>query len=258
MPFLTAGGERLEYERFDPPLAREQTIVMLHEGLGSVAMWRHFPSQLAAATSRAVVAYSRVGYGRSATLRRPRTVEYMHTEALLVLPELLDRLQIANPILFGHSDGASIALIYAGGGDRIVDGVIALAPHVMVEELSVKSIAAVRDAYLSRGLRERLARYHTDVDGAFWGWNDIWLSADFRSWNISPYLAQIRCRILAIQGEDDEYGTMAQIERIASTAPQVELVKLPECGHSPHRDQSEAVLQAVTRWLSHAAEPVRS
>jgi pimeloyl-ACP methyl ester carboxylesterase len=249
MPFLTAGACQLEYEWIEPAGASGPTIVMLHEGLGSLAMWRDFPSRLADATGCATLVYSRQGYGRSAALQGPRRVRYMHDEALVVLPQLLDELRIRNPVLFGHSDGASIALIHAGGSGRTVAAVIALAPHVVVEDISVTSIAAARRAYETTDLRERLARYHENVDGAFWGWNDIWLSAEFRSWDIGDYLPEIRCGILAIQGEDDEYGTMAQIERIASAAPHVELVRLAACRHSPHRDQPAAVLDSVTRFL---------
>ena len=255
MPFLTPGSSQLEYEWVEPAGASGPTIVMLHEGLGSLAMWREFPARLADATGCATLVYSREGYGRSAALQGPRRVRYMHDEALVVLPHLLDELRISNPILFGHSDGASIALIHAGGSDRAVAGVVALAPHVMVEDISVTSIAATRRAYQTTDLRERLARYHENVDGAFWGWNDIWLSAEFRSWDIGDYLPRIRCGILAIQGEDDEYGTMAQIERIASAAPHADLVRLAACGHSPHRDQPAAVLHRVTRWLQSSRAP---
>jgi pimeloyl-ACP methyl ester carboxylesterase len=172
----------------------------------------------------------------------------MHDEALMVLPQFLDALRIDIPVLFGHSDGASIALIHAGGSGRMVAGVVALAPHVMVEEISVSSIATAKTAYETTDLRTRLARYHDDIDRVFWGWNDIWLNPIFRSWNIEEYVARISCSILAIQGQDDEYGSMEQIERIARLAPDVEVVKLLNCRHSPHRDRPEAVLEAVIRW----------
>ena len=249
MPFVQAGGHRLEYERIDVGGHDRPTLVLLHEGLGSVAMWRDFPHRLAHSTSTRVVAYSRHGYGKSDPLREARAVRYMHDEALVVLPQFLDALGIGNPILVGHSDGGSIALIHAGGSGRAVAGVVAMAPHVMVEEISIASIAAARDAYASTDLRARLARYHADVDGAFRGWNDIWLHPDFRAWNIEDYLPRIACPILAIQGEDDEYGTMDQLARIATGARDVELVKLEDCRHSPHRDQPEAVLDAVSRFV---------
>jgi pimeloyl-ACP methyl ester carboxylesterase len=248
MPFQTIGGSRIEYEQIagDPHVP---TIVMLHEGLGSVSMWKDFPERLARTTRGNVVAYSRHGYGRSAPLHAPRPVHYMHNEALTVLPQFLDALGIANPVLFGHSDGGSIALIHAGGSGRKVSGVIVLAPHVFVEDISVTSIAAARSAYDTTDLRERLARYHDDVDGAFWGWNNIWLDSAFRSWNIEHYLPYIDCSVLAIQGEQDEYGSMEQIDRIARLAPEVELCKFEQCRHSPHRDQPDAVLEAVSNWI---------
>jgi pimeloyl-ACP methyl ester carboxylesterase len=248
MPFMNVGPGRIEYERVAGDNRDAATFVMLHEGLGSVSMWKDFPVQLARATGNHVVVYSRHGYGRSAAVRAPRTVRYMHDEALVVLPRFLDEIGIEHPILLGHSDGGSIALIHAGGSGRAVGGIVALAPHVMVEDISVSSIAAAKIAYQSTNVRERLARYHDDVDGAFWGWNDMWLDPAFRTWNIEEYLPRIRCRVLAIQGEDDEYGSMEQIERIARAAPEVEMQKFANCGHSPHRDQPEAVLAAVAQW----------
>jgi pimeloyl-ACP methyl ester carboxylesterase len=248
MPFQTIGGGRIEYEHIagDP---RSPTIVMLHEGLGSVSMWKNFPEQLAQATRSSILVYSRHGYGRSMPLRAPRPVHYMHDEALSVLPRFLDALGITNPILFGHSDGGSIALIHAGGSGRKASGVIALAPHVFVEDISLTSIAAARASYDTTDLRERLARYHDDVDSAFWGWNKIWLDSAFRSWNIEHYLPYIDCSVLAIQSEQDEYGSMEQIDRIARAAPDVELCKLEQCRHSPHRDRPDAVLEAVSNWI---------
>src|SRR5690349_11829575 len=249
MTFIRVAGHRLEYERIDVGGADRPTLVLLHEGLGSIAMWRDFPQRLAHATAGRVVVYSRHGYGHSDPLAGARNVRYMHDEALVVLPEFLDALAIARPILVGHSDGASIALIHAGGSDRPVRGVVAMAPHVIVEDISVASIAAARDAYATTDLCARLSRYHADVDGAFRGWNDIWLHSDFRAWNIEEYLPQIRCPILAIQGEDDEYGTMEQLEIIAAAVPDAELVKLADCRHSPHRDQPDAVLDAISRFV---------
>jgi len=249
MPYVYAGGHRLDYERIDAGGRDRPTLVLLHEGLGSIAMWRDFPNRLAHATASRVVAYSRYGYGDSDPLTAPRTVRYMHDEAEHVLPEFLDALAIERPILVGHSDGGSIALIHAGGGGRGVTAVVAMAPHVIVEDISVTSIAAAREAYATTALREKLARYHADVDGVFWGWNDIWLAPDFRAWNIEEYLPRIACPILAIQGEDDEYGTMDQLARIARGARDVELVKLPDCRHSPHRDQPGAVLDAIVRFV---------
>jgi pimeloyl-ACP methyl ester carboxylesterase len=173
----------------------------------------------------------------------------MHDEALIVLPALLERLRIERPILLGHSDGASIALIYAGDPAHAPRGVIAMAPHVMVEDVSVQSIAQARIAFETTDLRRRLSRHHADPDGAFWSWNRIWLDPAFREWNIESCLPHIPCPILAIQGEDDEYGTMEQIERIARQARDVEVVKLADCGHSPHKDQPEATLSAIEAFV---------
>jgi pimeloyl-ACP methyl ester carboxylesterase len=240
-------GRRLEVVRLQPDQPRRgaPAIVMLHEGLGSVSMWRDFPQRVAASTRCEVLAYSRIGYGKSDPITTQRNVRYMHDEGLVTLPALLDALQIVRPILLGHSDGGSIALIYAGGAGRPLTGLIAMAPHVMVEPISVSSIEQAKVAYRSTDLPRRLARYHDDVDSAFWGWNDIWLHPEFRDWNIEEYLPRIECPVLAIQGENDEYGTMEQVDRIARRARSVDLVKLPRCGHSPHKDQPDAVLAAV-------------
>jgi pimeloyl-ACP methyl ester carboxylesterase len=240
----------VEYRWFEPTCdPGEPPVVLLHEGLGSLKMWRDFPAQLADSTRRRVLAYSRKGYGQSPPLGHQRRVSYMHEEALDHLPELLDKLGIVNPVLFGHSDGASIALIHAGAQVRPVSALIIEAPHVFVEDVSVQSIRAARVAYESGDLRERLSRYHTDVDGAFYGWNDIWLSAEFRSWNIESYLSGLQCPVLAIQGVDDEYGTMEQIDRIARAHADTTLLKLRDCRHSPHRDQPESVLRSVESFL---------
>jgi len=174
----------------------------------------------------------------------------MHEEALEQLPELLDKLNVVRPVLFGHSDGASIALIHAGAQVRPVSALILEAPHVFVEDISVQSIRAAKVAYESGALRERLSRYHADVDGAFYGWNDIWLSAEFRSWNIENYLSSLKCPVLAMQGVGDEYGTMEQIDRIARAHADMTLLRLRDCGHSPHRDQLELVLRSVESFLA--------
>jgi pimeloyl-ACP methyl ester carboxylesterase len=249
LAFLDVRGVRLEFERIESPTSQAPTIVLLHEGLGSIALWRDFPARLAAASGATVVLYSRRGYGRSAPLAAPRSVNYMHEEALQTLPTVLDTLEVERPVLFGHSDGASIALIYAGASGRAVAGIVALAPHVFVEDISIAGITAAREAYLTTDLRERLARYHLDVDGAFWGWNDIWLNPSFREWNIEQMLPNIHCPVLAIQGLQDEYGTLEQVERIARHTGHSELLSLANCRHSPHRDQPEAVLCRVTSWL---------
>jgi pimeloyl-ACP methyl ester carboxylesterase len=252
MNFLTLQGHRIEYICLAPVNVRAngKPIVFLHEGLGSIALWRDFPQQVADATGCEAIVYSRYGYGKSDVLQAARSVRYLHDEALQVLPELLDKLALNNPILFGHSDGGSIALIYAGSGLRPVSGVIALAPHVMVEELSLAGIRRAGENYRITNLKQKLARYHDNPDTAFWGWHDVWLHPEFRAWNIEEYLPRISCPVLAIQGEEDEYGTMEHLDRIAAQAPDVELVKLSDCGHSPHRDQPEAVIQATVQFVN--------
>jgi len=249
MHFVEVCGRRLEYERIEVAAAGRPTLVFLHEGLGSIAMWRDFPARAAHATGCNALVHSRYGYGNSEALHEDRSVRYMHDEALAALPEFLDKLAIARPILVGHSDGGSIALIHAGGTRRPVAGLVLMAPHVMVEDISVTSIAAAKVAYETTDLRAKLARYHADVDAAFWGWNRIWLHPDFRQWNIEEYLPHVACPVLAIQGADDEYGTMEQLERIARAVPDAELVELADCRHSPHRDQPDAVLEAMTRFV---------
>jgi pimeloyl-ACP methyl ester carboxylesterase len=227
---------------------------LLHEGLGSIAMWRDFPERVAQATNCDVVVHSRYGYGNSNPLAEPRSARYMHDEALIALPEFLDQLRIDRPILIGHSDGGSIALIHAGAAARPVTAVVTLAAHVMVEEVSIASIAAAKTTYETTNLRARLARHHADVDSAFWGWNRIWLAPEFRDWNIEQYLPHIACPVLAIQGEDDEYGTMEQMRRIGAQIADVELLEIENCRHSPHIDQPEAVLAAVTRFVGRIAK----
>jgi pimeloyl-ACP methyl ester carboxylesterase len=225
-------------------------IVLLHEGLGSVAMWRDFPAQLAARTRRRVVAYSRFGYGKSPPLREKRRPDYMHREAIETLPRLREELGLAEAILVGHSDGASIALIHAGAG-HAVRGLVALAPHVFVEDLTIRSIAAAREAWSATDLPSRLGRYHEDVEGAFRGWNDIWLDPAFRDWNIEEYLPSIAAPVLLIQGVDDAYGTMAQLDAIERRAGgRVQRLELPRCGHSPHRDEPVATLDAIAAFVA--------
>jgi pimeloyl-ACP methyl ester carboxylesterase len=245
---LTVLGHRLEVQRIPAGAAERPVLVFLHEGLGSVSMWRDFPARVAHATGCDAIVYSRLGYGRSDPIAAPREVRYMHDEALAALPALLGAVGVRRPLLVGHSDGASIALIHAGAGHPVA-GLVLLAPHVMVEDLSIASIAAAKVAYESGDLRARLARHHDDVDGAFRGWNDIWLHPDFRAWNIEGYLSGIRCPVLAIQGADDEYGTMEQVRRIERQAPDVDVLALADCRHSPHRDQPGAVVDAIVRFV---------
>ena len=249
MRCVELGGLRLEYDRIHLAGDGAPMLVFLHEGLGSVALWKDFPRQLAHAAGCNALVYSRQGYGRSSPLTAPRAPDFMHVEALEVLPALLEALGVHDPILFGHSDGASIALIHAGSGIRPVRGAILLAPHIMVEEVGVRSIAAARAGFATADLRARLAPYHADPEGAFRGWCDIWLDPRFRDWNIEAEVATIRCPLLAIQGYDDEYGTMEQIDRIARLVPDTELLRLQDCRHSPHRDQPAAVIAAATRFI---------
>lgn len=253
MNTLIAAGHRIEFAWFDPthaPLRQDAPVlVFLHEGLGSLAMWKGFPEQVANATGCRALVYSRYGYGKSDRLEQPRQIDYMHAEAMEALPDVLRQLDIDNPVLVGHSDGASIALIHAGAQQWPVRGVVVLAPHVFVEELTVAGIAQAKTAYRTTDLRDRLKRYHDDPDSTFRGWNDIWLGSQFQHWNIEEFLPRIRCPILAIQGTDDEYGTMAQIDRIARQAAGVELLRLAGCGHSPHRERTEEVILAIKRFV---------
>ena len=228
-------------------------LIFLHEGLGSVAMWKDFPTRLCTATGCRGLVYSRPGYGRS-TPRAPDEVwnpDFMHRQAEQVLPALLGALDVAAQPrwLFGHSDGGSIALLHAARFSDAVAGAIVLAPHIMVEPLSLDSIAKARDAYLHTNLPARLARYHDDADSAFWGWNRVWLDPRFRTWSIEAELDAIRCPLLAVQGLDDEYGTLEQIRRIARRVPGSQLLELPECGHSPHQDQPTLLTEAVCSFL---------
>ena len=224
-------------------------LVLLHEGLGSAGLWRSFPSALASATGRTIVAWSRHGYGRSAPATLPRQAGYMHDEALAVLPSFLSAIGVPLPVLVGHSDGASIALLYAGAFP--VSGVVAIAPHVIVEDVSIAGIQAARSRYLSSDLPERMARHHTDADATFWGWNDIWLSPDFRDWDIRPDIAGLSCPVLAVQAADDEYGTLAQLDLLAaSVSVPVERLVHESGGHSPHLTQPDAVVEAISSFLA--------
>jgi pimeloyl-ACP methyl ester carboxylesterase len=248
---VVVDGRRLETARWETPGAT-QTILLLHEGLGSVSLWRDFPAALAARTGRSVVAYSRRGYGSSEPLEGPREVAYMHEEGEAVVPRLLDALGLERPVLFGHSDGASIAIIAEAARPGLASALILEAPHVFVEDLSVRSIDAARTAWATTDLRERLQRHHADVDGAFRGWNDIWLDPRFRAWNIEGELAAVQAPMLVIQGDADEYGTLAQVESIVARAPQAEAFIIPGARHSPHRDAPDLVLERVAGFLRRA------
>ena len=239
-----------------PGMEAAAPLVFLHEGLGSAGLWRSFPWVLAAATGRRTIAYSRPGYGRSSVVTAPREPGYMHDEALTVLPEVLDRLDVTQPVLVGHSDGASIALIHAGapieiGAGHPVSAVVAIAPHVLVEERSLEGIRAARDRFASTNLSDRMARHHTDPVATFRGWNDIWLSDSFRDWNIENHLPAITAPVLAIQAADDEYGTLDQVGRIAAgVAGPLEALVLPHGGHAPHMTRPAEVRSALAAFVS--------
>ena len=246
---------QIEYQWVGTDQPDAPLVVFLHEGLGSVAMWRDFPAALCAVAGCRGLVYSRPGYGRS-TPRAPDEhwgPDFLYRQAIDVLPALLLALGLDTlarpPWLFGHSDGGSIALLHAARFPERVAGAIVLAPHIFVEDLSVRGIAQAREAYLNTDLRQRLARYHDHPDSAFWGWNDIWLDPAFRNWRIDTELNTIRCPVLAVQGLDDEYGTLAQIEGIAAAITSTELLTLPECGHSPQRDQPQALISAASAFI---------
>ncbi len=241
-------------ERTDRPL-----VVFLHEGLGSLAMWRDFPARLCQAANARGLVWSRPGYGRS-TPRPPEEcwdLDFMHRQAHEVMPALFEALGLDTahdpPWLFGHSDGGSIALLHAARFAERVAGLVVLAPHTHVEVLSLASIEKARAAYERSDLKQRLAKYHDDPDSAFWGWNRIWLHPAFSAWSIEEEIGSIRCPLLAVQGTDDEYGTLEQIRGIARCLPQTRLLELPGCGHSPHRDRPQAVIDAVACLIGEAA-----
>ena len=225
------------------------TLVFLHEGLGSMDLWRRFPADVVAATGRSGLVYSREGHGWSDPVRAPRSPDFMAHEALTVLPQVLDRLEIPDPILIGHSDGASIALIYTGAGHQAT-GLVLLAPHVFVERESIAGIEDALGRFETTDLPERMSRYHRDPHSTFHAWNDVWLDPGFRNWNIEGSLPGIGCPTLLIQGRDDEYGTLAQLDAIESgvTGPVKRLV-LDDCGHSPHLAQPAQVLEATARFV---------
>ena len=224
----------------------EPTLVFLHEGLGSLGLWRDFPAQVAARTGCGALVYSRAGNGFSDVLTEKRGVRYMHDEALKVLPGILLEESIADPILIGHSDGASIALIHGR-----VKAMVLMAPHVFVEDKGIAAIEQTKRTYETTDLRARIARHHTDGDKTFYGWSDIWLDPAFRDWNIEEALPKIRCPVLLIQGADDEYGTLEQVKRVAyGVRGPVERLVLENCGHSPQRDRAEATVDAIARFVN--------
>ncbi len=258
---LTVDGGRLEYAWFGPGPELAPTLVLLHEGLGCVELWRDFPRRLADRTGLGVMAYSRFGYGGSDPVDVPRPLSYMHDEAINVLPAVLDAAGVRRAVLVGHSDGGSIALINAGAvRDPRVRAVATLAAHVFNEQVCVDSIRAARQAFESQGLRDRLARYHGDnVDCAFWGWNRAWLDPDFWHWNLEEFLPAVQIPALVIQGEQDEYGTVAQVDAICrQLGSPARRVLLPDCGHAVHRDQPEDLLRLIAAFAAEVLDDERA
>lgn len=255
MNLIDLNGSRLEVQHLTPgkPRPERAPMVFLHEGLGSVALWRDWPSQLCEATGREAWVYSRRGYGQSDAVNDVRHTgrlqpDYLHQEAWDVLPALLKALDIQQPVLIGHSDGASIALLHASRYP--VAACVVMAPHVMVEAISIQSIEQARMQFESGDLRQRLARFHADVNGAFWQWNDVWLSPGFASFDIRADCTRIKAPVLALQGADDPYGSLAQIDQIDLPLAQITRQVLNPCGHSPHREQTAVTTQAITDFLA--------
>jgi pimeloyl-ACP methyl ester carboxylesterase len=250
---LSAGGHALEYVWYGPSPDDAATLVFLHEGLGCVSTWRDFPERVAQATGCSALVYSRAGYGNSSPVTLPRPVSFMHDEALITLPGVLEATGVREHFLIGHSDGGSIALIYAGNLQREgLRGLVVEAPHVFVEEFGLASIRRSSEQYREGRLKAALERHHgQNTDCAFWGWNEVWLDPAFRSWNIEESLPRISVPLLIIQGEDDEYGTLRQVEVIRhGCGVPVRSVILPSCGHSPHRDQPERTLEEITSFIN--------
>jgi pimeloyl-ACP methyl ester carboxylesterase len=281
MAYLKIADKQLEYVWHGPGPAEASTLVFLHEGLGCVAMWRDFPARVAAQTGCGALVYSRAGYGNSDQTELPRPVGFMHDEALVTLPQVLDLFEIQKAILVGHSDGGSIALIHGGGvQDPRVSGLILLAPHVFVEAVGLESIRMIAEEYRKEdagrrsahrtqdagapggasSLKQRLARYHgKNVDQTFWGWNDVWLSPGFKSWNIEEFLPKICVPVLLIQGADDQYGTREQIKRVEAGCPgPVRTVLIRDCGHSPHLDQPEQALELMKKFVGEIESAMRT
>lgn len=250
---MRVGEQRLEYVWHGPPPDSAPVLVFLHEGLGSAAMWRDFPQRVAETTGCGALVYSRAGYGNSDPVQLPRPARFMHDEALITLPKVLEAMEIREAILVGHSDGGSIALIYAGAiASKALLGLMLEAPHVFVEDLCISSINALEEDYRVGELRRGLERYHGDrVDDTFNGWKEVWLNPEFRSWNIEEYLPGIRVPMLLIQGRDDKYGTLDQVRAIErGSGGAVQTVILENCGHDPHAEQPERALAEMTAFIS--------
>jgi len=258
MTIITQGsyeiyGIELEYKFIETIQINSPTLVLLHEGLGSIALWKDFPEQLHKATGCSVLAYSRQGYGASAKAELPRTTKYMHHEGEVILPVVLDYFNITNSVLIGHSDGASIALIHAGSTqEQRIKALILLAPHVFVEDITIQSIQKAKDVFQNSNLPDKLAKYHKlNIEHVFWGWNDIWLHPEFKDWNIEEYLPQINIPLLIIQGRQDQYGTTLQVEKILrQTHGQASCSIFENCQHSPHADQKDLTIKAITQYMN--------
>lgn len=252
--FIEVAGHRLHYRLIDPHL-EATPIVFLHEGLGSIELWRDFPDQVVERSGHPGLVFSRYGYGWSDSLTEPRAVNYMHVEAAEVLPILVDRLLGRPPILIGHSDGASIAIIYAGSGHPIA-GLVLLAPHVFTEAEGINTIAAVHASFPGSEMSTKMSKYHADPEATFYGWADIWLSPEFGAWNLEPYLPEIGCPVLLIQSEEDEYGSLRQLDAIESqVGGSIERLMVSGSGHSPHLIDPEAVTAATVRFVAAVQGP---
>ena len=250
--FLAAAGGRLEYARWGTGSPEGPPLVLLHEGLGCVSMWRDWPAELARATGREVLAYSRFGYARSSPAELPRPLDFMTREAREVLPRVLEEARMESPVLVGHSDGGTIALLCAAAGEVPLDGVVTLAAHAFNEPRCIAGVEAAREAFLEGGLREALSRHHGErTDDAFWGWCDAWLDPRFERWSIEAELDRVGVELLVVQGRDDDYGTLCQVDVIASrTGGRSRTLVLDDCGHSPHRDQAPATTAAIARFVA--------
>lgn len=258
---VVANGASLEWAVFGPRDPAVPVIVLLHEGLGCLALWRSFPEQLARHTGYRVFAFSRAGYGRSDAAKLPWPLDYMTREALDCLPEVLAAIDAPGYVLLGHSDGASIAAIYAGSvADDRLRGVVLMAPHFFTEPMGLAEIAAARDVFATTAMKARMAKYHADPAATFRGWNDAWLDPAFKAWNVEAVIESFRVPVLALQGREDQYGTLAQIEVVRRKSPaDVDLAVIEKCRHSPHFDQPEATLEAIGAFLNRlpAAYPAR-
>jgi pimeloyl-ACP methyl ester carboxylesterase len=252
MPLFNLDDCKLEYEWHGPDPSSAGTLVFLHGGLGSLAAWKDYPAQVAKATGLGALAYSRIGYGNSDPAPLPRKVSFMHEEALIYLPKVLQAFNIREATFIGHSDGGSIAIIYCGSEASSVPigGLILEAPHVFVEDVTIQSISESVKEYQTGGLKNRLSQYHRDVDHTFLGWSAVWLDPEFRTWNIEGFLPQVKTRILVIQGEDDAFGSLAHVESIQKQSGGPVTTKIfPDCGHRPHRRYPNQTLQAIVNFL---------